>query len=668
MKKFRSDINGLRAWAVLAVILYHFGVKGFSGGFVGVDIFFVISGFLMTGIVVGGLEKSSFSVLEFYMARARRIMPALVVLCLVLLAVGWWTLLPPDYKRLAGHVVLSIGFLSNFKFWSEAGYFDVSSHEKLLLHTWSLAVEWQFYLILPLALLAVWKFRPARKSVILVLLAGLLVSLVLSIVVTPLEPTAAFYLLPTRAWEMLAGGLVYMLAHREALSARSRTLIEFAGFVLVVGSIVGFDSSSAWPGWRALVPVIGTVLVLFAARSGSIFTGLNVAQWVGTRSYSLYLWHWPIVAALTYYELQANLILIAVGLGLTLVFGHLSYHLVEAPARIHLNKKNFLMSGVTLFSGAALVTAIGFAIYFSLGVSGRFSPEIEAVVNESSNTNPNAYKCLLTSGVESPSCMFGGETLQAIVLGDSHASATVSAVVEAAADTNGGVMEWSYIACPIIQGVHSQESKQCGDFVNWAVERLDDIPKSVPLIIVNRHAQYVFGKNEDSSGKSAPQVYFSRVYEDAESSYLKEYAQNLESSACKLAKDRTVYLVRPIPEMGFNVPLVMARTMIIGKQEKAHVTLAEYRHRQDFIWDAQDAARDHCGIKILDPLPYLCSDGVCHGEKNNRPLYRDDDHLSEFGNKLLTPMFAEVFRDLKGAHSKNMDNSASLDERKIEVD
>ncbi|HUD33330.1 MAG TPA: acyltransferase, partial [Variovorax sp.] len=161
---FRGDINGLRAWAVVAVVLYHFGIPGLHGGFVGVDVFFAISGFLMTGIVVQALERDRFSVWQFYLARARRIVPALVVLCATLMALGWRLLLPSDYKALGTHAWSSVAFMSNFKYWREAGYFDAGSHDKWLLHTWSLAVEWQFYLVLPLVLLAVWKLRPGRAA------------------------------------------------------------------------------------------------------------------------------------------------------------------------------------------------------------------------------------------------------------------------------------------------------------------------------------------------------------------------------------------------------------------------------------------------------------------------------------------------------------------------
>ena len=249
---FRTDINGLRAWAVMAVILYHFGIPGFTGGFVGVDVFFVISGYLMTGIIISKLENSSggegFSIIGFYIARARRIIPALLALCAILLLGGWFALPASEYRLLATHVISSLGFFSNIKFWSEGGYFDVGSHDKWLLHTWSLSVEWQFYLILPLMLAFVWKIRPGRQSANLLIIATFVASLAFCIVHTSVDPSASFYLLPTRAWEMLAGGIVYLASQRIALAKTSGKLIESIGFALILYSILMF--SQAPPGLR----------------------------------------------------------------------------------------------------------------------------------------------------------------------------------------------------------------------------------------------------------------------------------------------------------------------------------------------------------------------------------------------------------------------------------
>lgn len=297
---FRPDINGLRAWAVIAVVLFHFGVPGFDGGFVGVDVFFVISGYLMTRIIATGLATGRFSLGAFYLARARRIVPALLLVCLAVLGVGWFFLPPFDFSRLGSQVLSAALFISNIRFSREGGYFDVAAHEKLLLHTWSLSVEWQFYLLLPLLLMVVFRLGRGPKWIPATLLLSFTASLLASVLSTPSAPTQAFYLLPTRAWEMVAGGLVYCLATRVELSALSRRALETLGLALIVASIALFDSNSPWPGWRALVPVLGAALVLWAARVDSVWTGNWLAQRLGDSSYSIYLWHWPLVVLLGY--------------------------------------------------------------------------------------------------------------------------------------------------------------------------------------------------------------------------------------------------------------------------------------------------------------------------------------------------------------------------------
>ncbi|MEC5214205.1 peptidoglycan/LPS O-acetylase OafA/YrhL [Polaromonas sp. CG_9.5] len=647
--RFRADINGLRAWAVVAVIFYHFGLPGFGGGFSGVDVFFVISGFLMTGIVVAGLERGDggFSLWAFYLARARRILPALIALCAVLLALGWFFLLPLEYKALGTQVVFSLAFLSNEKFWREAGYFDTASHEKWLLHTWSLSVEWQFYLLLPLVLLALWKWRPGRKPLTILMVVGLAASLALSIVLTPLRPTAAFYLLPTRAWEMLAGGLVYLLAPLLSLTPRQRAWVEAIGFGLILATLFGFDASAQWPGWRALLPVTGAALVLLAARNASLWTAHPVAQWLGTRSYSLYLWHWPLVVALVYAERQTDPVAIAAGLIATLVLGQLSYALVETPARLGLGRFQLNTGGAVLAALIVMVAVPGGLVWMKDGVLGRFSSEIEMVSQEALNKNPRMEECHPSTGVKSPLCVYGGSNLRAIVMGDSHASGVVSAVVAATLRSDDGVMEWTYSGCPTLQGAHrvSDKERQCAEFFDWSVENLKSVPPDIPLIVLNNFTTYVIGYDGPWVEKNnKPAVYFNEVYETTSPAFLTEFTKHLTDTVCQLAKNRPVYLVRPTPGMAVDVPTTMSRAMMFGGVRDISISLADYHQRHAFIWAAQDTARNQCGVKILDPLPYLCPDGRCHGAKNGRPLYFDSHHLSEYGNKLLVPMFAEVFR------------------------
>lgn len=642
---FRNDINGLRAWAVVAVGFYHFDIPGFSGGFVGVDIFFVISGFLMTGIVVRGLEKNKFQIFEFYMARARRILPALIVLCTALLLLGWWLLLPLDYMQLAKHVIASLAFVSNIQFWNEAGYFDVASHEKWLLHTWSLAVEWQFYILLPLAMLFVWKLRPGRSFMLMAIVASMLLSFVLSVVLTPKYVTASFYLLPTRAWEMLAGGMAYLLSSRCAWTARQRKWAEAVGVVLMAGAILGFDTTSSWPGWRALFPVLGTATILLAAQPGSIWTGSVAAQWLGTRSYSLYLWHWPLVVALAYTNLRAEPGAIAAGLLLTLVLGDLSYRWVETPARVQLGKLRTAWGAAALLGTVGAVTAQGLAVHMHQGVAGRIPPDIGLVQHEALNKNPRQKQCHVEDRSSSPSCMYGGNHLRAIVLGDSHAAAIVSAVAAAAPRAEDATMQWSFSGCPTLQGVKTvrEKSQLCGDSLEWAVQQLKKIPRDIPVVIANRHGAYIAGYNEKNVMKPVRFVYFSKPDTDFTSEFQQEYAKRLIETACLLAQNRQIYLMRPVPELEENVPNA-ARAMMWGRPSQVSISLQHYHQRNEIIWKAQDAARDRCGVKILDSLPYLCLDGQCLGIRNNRPVYYDDDHLSEYGNKFLVPLFAEIFQ------------------------
>ncbi len=644
---FRADINGLRACAVVAVVLYHFGVPGFGGGFVGVDIFFVISGFLMTGIAVRGLERGRFSILQFYLARAKRIVPALAVLCAVLLALGYLLLVPPDYKALASQTVYSLAFVSNLEFWRAAGYFDAASHEKWLLHTWSLAVEWQFYLVLPLVLALVWKLRPGRAAQAVVLLVLFGASLGASVHALDADPSGAFFLLHARAWEMIGGGLVLLAAPRLALGAGQRRAIEALGLAMLVLSVAWFDQHARWPGLAALLPVGGTLLVLAAQRE-SAWTGNRAAQWLGSRSYSLYLWHWPVFVALVFTERQYEWAALGAGLLFTLVLGHLSYEWIENRSRQSLAQAGPGRAGALLVALTLAAALPGVAIWAKQGVPGRFAAGIELAAAESANANPRRQACHTFKGGSSPSCVYGGQGWDAIVAGDSHADAVMTAVAQAAG--GGGVVQWSYSECPFVSGIKKApeilarlgSKYQCSQFVGWAEQQLASLPPHIPLIIVGRYASSALGANEAREG-GGPGVYFSHMPADASPAYLREYGARITAGACALARRRPVYLMRPLPEIGVDVPKFLPRRASMGRGGDITLALADYRARNDWVWQAQDAARAQCGVRILDPLPYLCRDGRCHGSRDGQPLYYDDDHLSEYGNKLLVPMFQQVF-------------------------
>lgn len=651
-RDFRQDINGLRAWAVVAVVLYHFGVPGIQGGFVGVDVFFVISGFLMTRLIIEGLYRTEhgqiFSILSFYLSRARRIIPALVVLCAALMVLGWFFLPVLDYRQLGLHAVTAIVFASNLKFWREAGYFDIASHEKWLLHTWSLSVEWQFYVFLPLVLMAIWRLWPSRRAMTGWLLAAFVASLALSVVLTQQMPTTAFYLLPTRAWEMLAGGLVFMLADRQHLGSTMRRVMELAGFALILGAIVFIDPGSQWPGWRALVPVLGATLVLVAARTDSSWTGTCFAQWLGNASYSIYLWHWPVVVSLAYADLLDNLWAIGGGFLASLLLGHASYRWIEQPSRQRLAAWTWKANLTAFACVVGLIVVVGISIRLKNGVEGRIDPQIDAIFLESKNINPRMAECHKMPPEEVPECIYGGQSLGVVVIGDSHAASVVRGV-EGLLQTHQHVLDWTYNACPTLQGVYSTDSIRggsCGRFVRQAIEKSRSL-KEAPLLIVNRASVYIRGSNEGDSKYDFERIsiYFDKVYKTLEPEFLIQWKNSLIGTACEFAKTRPVYMVRPIPEMNRDVPRTMGRAALLGRHERVSISLADYHERHRAVWAAQDAAHVQCGVHILDPLPYLCSDGRCWGDKGGLPLYFDDDHLSERGAALLQPMFEKIFKD-----------------------
>ncbi len=639
---FRRDINGLRAWAVVAVVLYHFGISGIGGGFIGVDVFFVISGFLMTTIIVRGLETGGLSLWSFYLARARRILPALMVVVLALLAVGWFLLLPDEYETAAKHAYKSLLFLSNQTYLSEAGYFDQASHEKWLLHTWSLSVEWQFYVLQPLLLMALWKFLPGRRNVAIALALLLVVSLALCIAQTSSNSAAAFYGLPTRAWELLAGGLVFLAAPYMRASTRLRTLLECAGFALIIGAGLLLDAQSQWPGWRALIPVLGTALVLLAANQASWFTGSRIAQWLGERSYSIYLWHWPLVVALVYVQKLSDPLWVAGGLLLTLLLGDQSYRWVEVLARRRVARMQ------PNYATALIVVALLICILPSRlirthdGYPQRVPEAVAVVAAEKQNYDKRRSSCEKADA----NCVYGGPNIAAIMLGDSHAAALVTGLAAALPHADQGVLLRASSGCYISYSTTFDAAKEdCKKLNRSARQTLENEYPGVPVVLLTRTTGNLFGgvPGEADPALKRPAFFFGKHDDSFTPEYFSEVEKDYLATACQIAKHHPLYIVRPIAEMGVNVPGTVARGLMWGKERPVFVSLADYRRRHAFVLAMQDKAKEKCGARILDPLPLLCDGEKCSGTRNGQPIYFDDDHLSESGNKLLRPMFEAVF-------------------------
>lgn len=645
-KIFRNDINALRAWAVLSVAFYHFAIPGFSGGFVGVDVFFVISGFLMTGIIVEGLEKKKFSLIEFYFARLRRIMPGLAAICGVILIIGWFLLAPDDYVKMAEHVRDALLFSSNNTFRKEAGYFDALSHDKWLLHTWSLSVEWQFYMLLPVLLYFLWSIRKRINWLLGVLLFLGCLSFIACVIKTESDAAKAFFTLKFRCWEMLFGGVTYFISYLSNSRVKYSQFLFYFGSLLVFLAVVFIDGEDIWPGYLALVPVIGASFIIYASKQDVFLNNISLVQWIGTRSYSIYLWHWPIVVLLAYFQRSESVAWVCIGILVSLLLGHISFAYIENPARKGFGFNSAVSSGLIIFAAAIIFLAATYIIKAD-GLSYRVDDQVIKLANEQRNVAKGARDCVFGADRKEGalSCTYGGKSIRAIVLGDSHAAALVTAVQSAINDDSGGVYLWSRAACPFIRGVTARIGQDCEEFVGWVFEHLASEPANIPVVMIARSSLYAFGGNEGVVGNKVikPPIYFDKIYDSPEPEFLEELKERTVTTICELASQRKVYLVRPIPEMKVPVPQFMARYKMMGSDKRVSISLAEYYSRHQFTFSLQDEAKKRCGVEILDPLPYLCDKERCYGDLNGHPLYFDDDHLSEFGNKVLVPMFAKIF-------------------------
>jgi peptidoglycan/LPS O-acetylase OafA/YrhL len=653
--RFRNDINALRGVAVTLVALFHFGVPGFVGGFIGVDVFFVISGYLMTAIIVSRLDQSRFNLWEFYLARFTRIVPALAALAAALLAFGWLYLDPREYKLLAEHAGASLTFISNFVYWREAGYFDTSSQGKWLLHTWSLSAEWQFYVVYPIILAGAARLfgnrRRVYQSVLVVLGVG---SLLLAPIVVRNHPEANFFLLPTRAWEMVVGGMVMLNAGRLESVKRHAGMLQTVGLVAILAAGLLFTDALDWPGAMTLVPVLGAALVILVDTDATWFSRSRVLHLLGRWSYSIYLWHWPVTVLIRYLDLPSpSWVVTPLGLAISVLAGFISYELIERRAA-GLRGRFGMRSVAALAMGPiALVLACG-VLTLANGAPARLSPRIKLVSAESSDVDPRRTECLTNSvqrlgaAGDGVGCKYGSGTapVGAIVWGDSHGNAVITSVAAAAAQHDDSVMFFGTSGCPPFLGASrfgKHTEAPCRAFAKRVEEDLSHYPSQVPLLMVARFSAYVDGKNDSADPTILIGYDGQRPLADP-AERRSRYAQYLVSDLCALAKTRPVYVLLPIPEMNHDVPNYLARSMILGRTtEDVSVSLTAYNARNAVARGAIEQAASACGVKTLDPVPYLCRDGRCFGSAALMPLYIDGDHLSRRGSALLQPLFGSIF-------------------------
>ncbi len=399
---YRREIDGLRALAVLVVIFFHAGFETFSGGFVGVDIFFVISGYLITTIILAELEQGKFSIVNFYERRARRILPALFLVMLVCIPFAWCWLLPSDMKDFSESVLAVSVFASNILFWRESGYFDLAAELKPLLHTWSLAVEEQYYVLFPLFLMLFWK--SGKRWILVTLGLVFCASLAVAQWAAYATPTPAFYLLPTRGWELLMGAFAafYLLqSNRKNFGKGLRDLAGWLGVALILYAVFAYSNATPFPGFYALVPTLGTVLIiLFATQQTSVgrFVGNKAFVGMGLISYSAYLWHHPLFAFARYAGITGSDKEALFGLvAATIALAFLTWKFVECPFRnkTFVNKKSLF---TFVFLGSFIFAAFGFYGHTKNGDLGQVSADQKKFLDYFENDFPE-WKYVVQNGL-----------------------------------------------------------------------------------------------------------------------------------------------------------------------------------------------------------------------------------------------------------------------------
>ncbi|WP_421699312.1 acyltransferase family protein [Ancylobacter sp.] len=671
--KYRSEIDGLRAVAVVPVILFHAGFGAFSGGYVGVDVFFVISGYLITVILLNEIEAGTFSIARFYERRARRILPALSVVMLACLPFAWLWMIPDQLKEFGQSVTAVVFFVSNFLFWKEEGsYFAAAAELKPLLHTWSLAVEEQYYLFAPLTLAALWRFGRRRLFWMVVGVA------VLSLLATEwgwrYAPRANFYLPQFRIWELLAGSICGFLATSHA--PRASNGLSALGLGMILFAIFAFDEATPFPSLYALVPVVGAALVVLFAHKGTVVARVlsaRVLVGLGLISYSAYLWHQPLFAFARIRSLvePAPALMMALAV-LSLVLAYLSWRYVEQPFRRR--PVPLLPSRRDLFRASALVgglfAVVGIYANVSKGIPSRLASiekgsQAEKLIASAGRPTIDAH--CDRSGVPNqvgPLCPIfqpANPRHRILIIGDSHAQATLPAF--AGVGETDAVYWMGAASCPPLIGVSVHgglfELGVCEDLARRQLRAAEEGAFDI-VVFIARWSMYHFGlRNKVLISLEGARRYPSQAdARDAFATMLPETVRRYVEMGV------TVALLDQIPEQAVLPQKVLEQAALLGLRGGFDGEALEQA-----IWESSpaletDAARQAFSVgelqKVKGEKVWLLSFDEVFERKGryvwgdrDGAFYSDRDHLSVHGNAFLrdsvTKAFAAITRSLPGA-------------------
>jgi peptidoglycan/LPS O-acetylase OafA/YrhL len=580
----RDDIDGLRALAVLPIVLFHLGVLGLGGGYVGVDIFFVISGFLITQRLDadGGL-------LRFYERRARRILPALFVVLAATTAVALAILMPLDLAAYGRSLVATISFFSNMQFWSEVSYFDERANLKPLLHTWSLAVEEQFYVLFPLFLLLAKKH--ARRVIVPVAVLAA-ISFVADAWLVNRSPAVAFYWAPFRAWELLLGACLALVRLPPARSWQAAL-----GLVMIAVAVLGFGGTTPFPGLAALLPCAGAALLLHAgATPAGAVLRTRAAVFVGRISFSLYLWHWPVIVYYRYLLGEPGVAAVCALLLATFVLAALTFRFVEEPVR---TRK--ALAAISWPAIAAALVGVAVGVVAMSGLPARFAPAVAAAEAASLDMQADAPHCDNRSVQQVTAghlCTIGDASQQPrwLLWGDSHGFALSPAFDAALKRIGQSAMLATHDGCiPLLHVRRAGHYQECEAF-SAAVSQLT-ASRDLKVILVG----YWSGYEDVSDGLPG---------------------SSQEVVARGLQRSTFAVVVDALPGAPASVPRMLAQQLAYGRAAAPTFSLEEYLRRNAVYLSAVE------GRPRLSLWRDLCAGGTCVIERNGRPLYMDGNHVA----------------------------------------
>jgi peptidoglycan/LPS O-acetylase OafA/YrhL len=627
---YRPDIDGLRAVAVLSVVLHHLSASLLPGGYVGVDVFFVISGYLITSIISREMAGGRFTFRRFYERRARRIFPALFAMLAVTLIAGQFLILPSDYAATLRAALGTVFFSSNLVFWRvKTGYFDPETRLNPLLHTWSLGVEEQFYLLFPVFLLVCYRFW--RKHIFGTLLLCAAVSLVWAMFLVRTHRAAAFYLSPFRAWELLAGSLLAFEAVPRVRSRLVRELLVAGGLTAIVTACLVYGERTTFPGLTALAPVLGAVAIIHAGASGATLAG-RLLQWrpmvyIGLISYSLYLWHWPLIVLGQYangMDMPTPYLLFA----MSVLVASISYHLVEQPFR----RGPRVMPPWILPSTAGFVLVVSVFCVAGLasdGFAGRFDAKVVRLDKFRSPSIP--YVNCSERPIQAP-CFLGRPDSEPDILvwGDSHVLALAPALQASLVQARRKAVLVTASVCPPFFDVENAMRTGCGAASAAVKSYLIAHPQIKTIVLAGWWSFYfndagplkiVLEKGSTIEGVAAAKRSLDMTLKWLE------------------ANGRTVILIGSVPVYSKNVPAALALEALTGR--KALDLSASEQRRKHALFQAQvDGFPRGASFRYLDPIQWLCPQ-ECEVIKDDVPLYRDANHLSIAGAMALQVKLSE---------------------------